>query len=471
MSHNKSDKTPTPYQTYQTYGSTPYTIKTCKHPPKPVKMGDIQIYGCAQRDVDIAIKSGFDVISPLVQTAYDEFNGFYGLLLWLPIADMTAPEPQRLRVHAQRLIKYAKAGNLVVTYCVGSHGRTGTVLATCIGLLEPTVDPIDEVRARHCEHAVETQSQVNAIFAALDREVPEKWQAKASAITTPDWVKQGLSWNPNGKDVTNSSVTSSKHWDSDDDDDKNKCDLCETYGYGTGTHKLHWFGTIKAHIDCYETVSAKLLEKQSKEKTGTVKSSSVPSADSPPKALAVGTRMGLMSNDHVFQSDGHATSPLCAFKLTNGQKCFRSADLHQTIVEEIEELHDPSIDASTIDKEEVEQIESTINVLDHPFSRQWTSKQRKEFKHVKNQRDQYGDLICPNCYHLIVDPVTAGLEVGSKASHLNCKEATLSIETVPLCMVCNDDYVVDPSSSDFCTSCEEKIDAGDLEMPGKIIEE
>lgn len=66
----------------------------------------------------------------------------------------------------EQVIPLLASGKRVLGFCAGSHGRTGTLLASLIALLEPEVeDPIAEARARHCSHAVETPEQADAIFA------------------------------------------------------------------------------------------------------------------------------------------------------------------------------------------------------------------------------------------------------------------------------------------------------------------
>ena len=66
-----------------------------------------------------------------------------------------------------------ESGKRVLMYCVGSHGRTGSMLAMLIAHLEPEVeDPIAEARARHCKDAVETYSQVAGIFSFANKPVP-----------------------------------------------------------------------------------------------------------------------------------------------------------------------------------------------------------------------------------------------------------------------------------------------------------
>ncbi len=71
------------------------------------------------------------------------------------------------------------AGKKVLAFCAGSHGRTGTLLASLIALLEPAIDdPIARARELHCAHCVETKKQALGIFALKGKElpVPEGWR-------------------------------------------------------------------------------------------------------------------------------------------------------------------------------------------------------------------------------------------------------------------------------------------------------
>ena len=64
------------------------------------------------------------------------------------------------------ILKYLEAGNRVEIACTGGHGRTGTLLATLLGIVEdlPADKAIEELRARYCEEAVETIAQVRTVF-------------------------------------------------------------------------------------------------------------------------------------------------------------------------------------------------------------------------------------------------------------------------------------------------------------------
>jgi hypothetical protein len=94
----------------------------------------------------------------------------------------------------QQVIPLLETGKKVLAYCVGSHGRTGTFLASLIALLEPDInDPIAAARERHCHHAVESLAQATAIFALKGRQLPEKY---AQEFYKPPVQNFGLGLNP-----------------------------------------------------------------------------------------------------------------------------------------------------------------------------------------------------------------------------------------------------------------------------------
>jgi protein-tyrosine phosphatase len=79
----------------------------------------------------------------------------------LIIADFQPPGPEAVGILKDQVIPALKAGKKVLFFCTASHGRTGTIIAGLIALLEPeTDDPIAAVRERHCVEAVETAEQV-----------------------------------------------------------------------------------------------------------------------------------------------------------------------------------------------------------------------------------------------------------------------------------------------------------------------
>lgn len=156
----------------------PVTHHHCDHKPNPVKCGDVQIYASGRRFLKIPTDlHPFQFVVPLgSEFSLQTLIGYTGFLLPFPIQDFTAPDPQHLRIMAERMLTFAKHGNKVLTYCEGSHGRTGLVVATCIGLAEPDCeDPVEAVRKRHCHKACETDAQIRAVFTALDRPLPAKY--------------------------------------------------------------------------------------------------------------------------------------------------------------------------------------------------------------------------------------------------------------------------------------------------------
>lgn len=56
---------------------------------------------------------------------------------------------------------YLDRGQSVEVGCLGGHGRTGTALACLAVLAGLGEDPVRWIRARYCQHAVETDEQAN----------------------------------------------------------------------------------------------------------------------------------------------------------------------------------------------------------------------------------------------------------------------------------------------------------------------
>lgn len=90
------------------------------------------------------------------------------------------PPPDRFEAFLRnRVIPLLWEGRRLLVYCIGSHGRTGTFLASLIALLESseeTPDPIAAARARHCHKAVETLAQAESVFALRGQPLPEKYR-------------------------------------------------------------------------------------------------------------------------------------------------------------------------------------------------------------------------------------------------------------------------------------------------------
>lgn len=189
-------------------GGSTYVYSGCDKDHSPsigVKVGDVTLYPTADKYINAESIKEFDVVVPLIDSLFNMASvveKYLGLVMWFPIKDYSAPDPTKLLITARRILDFAKGGCRVAFWCVGSHGRTGTVLATCIGIAEPDVDPIEETRKRHCKKCVETQSQIECVFHALGREVPEKYRPKSNPVgfTQEGWregttVKAENNWS------------------------------------------------------------------------------------------------------------------------------------------------------------------------------------------------------------------------------------------------------------------------------------
>ncbi len=94
-----------------------------------------------------------------------ELNKVYNVLA-APLKDFGGVPDNWGQFLSEVVIPLLASGKKVLAFCIGSHGRTGTFLASLIALVEPEVeDPIAEARKRHCEKAVETKAQAKAVFA------------------------------------------------------------------------------------------------------------------------------------------------------------------------------------------------------------------------------------------------------------------------------------------------------------------
>lgn len=120
------------------------------------------------------------VFVPLLEEGHSLNSSYYGNreVVALPLVDFGGVPDNWRALLEEWIVPRLKAGDDLFAFCVGSHGRTGTFLASLIALLEPpevTPDPIAAVRGRHCVKAVETQEQAEAIFALRGQAVPRPY--------------------------------------------------------------------------------------------------------------------------------------------------------------------------------------------------------------------------------------------------------------------------------------------------------
>jgi protein-tyrosine phosphatase len=83
--------------------------------------------------------------------------------------DFNVIAPDELRRIAAGVAATRTDGARVEIGCLGGHGRTGTLLATVIGIVEHLTpsEAIGAARDRYCQHAVETPHQAQLVAEAL----------------------------------------------------------------------------------------------------------------------------------------------------------------------------------------------------------------------------------------------------------------------------------------------------------------
>jgi protein-tyrosine phosphatase len=129
----------------------------------PIKVGPYEVFATGMKYIwrgalDLL---QFDVLVPLDNKFGDDEASDEQEVIWGgEIPDFAAPGEGYVDFLSEKVIPELEAGKRVVIFCTASHGRTGTVIAGLIAMLEPeTDDPIEAVRKRHCGQAVETREQ------------------------------------------------------------------------------------------------------------------------------------------------------------------------------------------------------------------------------------------------------------------------------------------------------------------------
>ena len=148
------------------------------HCGQAVKVGPYEIFAGGTRDLR---GNHLDEIKPTVLIpltgGWDHLLdfGMWYTVFAAPLRDFGGV-PEVWDWFIDQVIKELENGEKVLTFCVGSHGRTGCFLASLIAKLEPeTEDPIAAVRERHCSHAVETLKQAEAVFALKGQALPTRY--------------------------------------------------------------------------------------------------------------------------------------------------------------------------------------------------------------------------------------------------------------------------------------------------------
>ncbi len=148
---------------------------------RPVQVGKHNIFPGGSHYMRVAsLFSGFDLIVPL-DVGYQEVIPYTSLVIPGLITDFQPPSAGYEWFLKDTIIPELQRDGKVLVFCLGGHGRTGTVLAGLIALLEPDVDdPVAEVRNRYCDRAVETREQAEWIFALKGQGLPSAYSSMMS---------------------------------------------------------------------------------------------------------------------------------------------------------------------------------------------------------------------------------------------------------------------------------------------------
>lgn len=149
------------------------------HRGEPVQVGPYTIYLTGTMyNIDVQVLSVADVIVPLTERIPNlPYLQDQEILSCCHLPDFGGVPSNWGDILREQIIPRLAAGRQILAFCAGSHGRTGTFLASLIAILEPnTRDPIAAARKRHCEHAVETRAQAEGIFALRGKALPRKYQ-------------------------------------------------------------------------------------------------------------------------------------------------------------------------------------------------------------------------------------------------------------------------------------------------------
>lgn len=107
------------------------------------------------------------------------------LVLRVPLVDFGGVPDNWKEVLTEHVVPLLETQRRLTFFCHAGHGRTGTILASLVALLEPrVVDPIATVRMRYCRYAIETLEQATAVFALRGQPVPKRYQREFANTLT-----------------------------------------------------------------------------------------------------------------------------------------------------------------------------------------------------------------------------------------------------------------------------------------------
>lgn len=158
--------------------------RMCSHHGEVVRCGDYYVLAGGTQYLQPEDLERADVVIPL-ENRVPARLGQSVVVLGCPWKDFAPPPDGFEQFLRESVIPLLAEGRRLLVYCIGSHGRTGTFVASLIALVESpeeTPDPIQAVRERHCRKAVETLEQAESVFSLRGQELPEKYRREFTPV-------------------------------------------------------------------------------------------------------------------------------------------------------------------------------------------------------------------------------------------------------------------------------------------------
>jgi hypothetical protein len=156
------------------------SMSDCPHPLTKVKVGSRFVFIGAADDIIAQ-----DIVAARISLYVPLSKKHVRVPPGVPIRPAELPDfggvPANWGQIIDELVAELQRGTHLMFHCVAGHGRTGTMLASLICVMEPdTKDPIAAARQRYCSHAVETTAQAEGIFALRNAELPARYRGTFS---------------------------------------------------------------------------------------------------------------------------------------------------------------------------------------------------------------------------------------------------------------------------------------------------
>jgi protein-tyrosine phosphatase len=171
---------------WQTGNKNSWQTKRCYETHPALKIGEHFVFGgsCSSpvvEDADIYIGLDYSMKDHEQRLPWVE-----GHAIHYRITDMQAPaNPAEFKQLIEWLAGRIESGDKAHIGCIGGHGRTGTVLAALVAVMQPDIaDAIKYVRDNYCKKAVEANVQIEF----LRKHFGIKTECKASK---GGWAKTG----------------------------------------------------------------------------------------------------------------------------------------------------------------------------------------------------------------------------------------------------------------------------------------